>query len=194
MSIDRLADRDAIAQAVANWALWRDTGRWEKLAALYTPDAIQHTTWFVGPASEFIDRIKKMSGRSQHFMGACSVELNGERAIAETRLVLLVRGVLQAVEVDITCYARSYDRFLKVDGEWRIARRDMIYEKDRLDPLDPSASLKFDYDELIRYPTGYRHLAMLQAAMGQRITPNLPIPGSEALIRLYEEGERWLKD
>ena len=36
--------RTDIVQAVANWALWRDSGRWEKLASLYTPEAIQHTT------------------------------------------------------------------------------------------------------------------------------------------------------
>ena len=104
-------DRAGIAQAVANWALWRDTGRWEKLRGLYTDDAIQHTTWFVGPAREFIDRIAaRPLGGSQHFVGACAVELNGDRAIAETRLVLLVRSMLQGAEVDVTCYARSYLR------------------------------------------------------------------------------------
>jgi SnoaL-like domain len=188
-------DRAAIMDAVGNWALWRDTGRWEKLASLYTPDAIQHTTWFVGPAAEFIERIRARpaTGRSQHFMGACSVELNGDRAIAETRLVLLVRAELQGAEVDITCYARSYDRFVRAAGAWRIAQREMIYEKDRLDPLDPAASIRLDAAELARYPYGYRHLALLQAAGGAHITPDLPTPGSEALKRLYAEGERWLR-
>jgi hypothetical protein len=188
-------DRAAIMDAVANWALWRDTGRWEKLASLYTPEAIQHTTWFVGPAAQFIERIRSRpaGGRSQHFMGACSVEVNGERAIAETRLVLLVRAELHGTEVDITCYARSYDRFVRLGGAWRIQQREMIYEKDRLDPVDPAASITLDAAELARYPYGYRHLALVQAAGGAHITPDLPTPGSEALRRLYAEGERWLR-
>jgi hypothetical protein len=187
-------DRLEITQAVANWALWRDTGRWEKLRALYTDDAIQHTTWFVGPAREFIARIAARAlGGSQHFVGACAVELNGERAIAETRLVLLVRGTLQDIEVDVTCYARSYDRFVRRAGAWLIQRREMIYEKDRIDPLDPAARLALDPAALARYPAGYRHLAHLQAAGGARITPDLPVPGSEELKRLYAEGERWLR-
>ena len=192
MSMD---DRAAIMDAVANWALWRDTGRWEQLARLYTPDAIQHTTWFVGPAAEFIERIRARpaTGRSQHFMGACSVEVNGDRAIAETRLVLLVRAELQGTEVDITCYARSYDRFVRAAGAWRIAQRQMIYEKDRLDPVDPAASIRLDAAELARYPHGYRHLALLQSAGGACITADLPTPGSEALRRLYADGERWLR-
>jgi hypothetical protein len=190
-----MSDREAIAAAVAHWALWRDTGRWEKLRSLYTPDAIQHTTWFVGPAEEFIRRISSRAagGASQHFVGACAVELHGDRAIAETRLVLLVRAVLQGVEVDVTCYGRSYDRFVRTPHGWKIVRRDMIYEKDRLDPVDPAASMKLDPATLARHPLGYRHLAYLQAAGGASITPDLPTPGSEALARLYAEGECWLK-
>ena len=190
----RMNDRLEITQAVAHWALWRDTGRWERLRGLYTDDAIQHTTWFVGPAREFIERVaSRPLGGSQHFVGACAVELNGDRAIAETRLVLLVRGTLQGAEVDVTCYARSYDRFVRAAGAWRMQRREMIYERDRLDPVDPAARLVLDQAALARYPAGYRHLAFLQAAGGARITPDLPVPGSEQLMRLYAEGENWLR-
>ncbi len=195
MSLERFLDRAAIVEAVQNWGLWRDTGRWERLRSLYTSDAIQHTTWFVGPAAEFIDRCiesARRGARSQHFIGASSVELNGDKAIAETRLVLLVRGTLQGSEVDVTCYGRSYDRFVRSHGEWRVGRRDMIYEKDRLDAVDPAAVVKLDPKELARYPAGYRHLACLQASGGARITPDLPVPGSDALARLYAEGEKWL--
>jgi SnoaL-like protein len=196
MTSQRLGDRPAIVEAVANWALWRDSGRWEKLASLYTLDAIQHTTWFVGPAAEFIRLIGSRApggSLSQHFVGACAVELNGDRAIAETRLVLLVRGALANVEVDITCYCRSYDRFVREGAAWRIARREMIYEKDRIDALRPGERVALDEAELARYPSGYRHLAYFQARSGARITPDLPTPGTEALARLYAEGEKWLR-
>ena len=75
MTARELSDTAAIVAAVAHWALWRDTGRWDKLRGLYTDDAIQHTTWFVGPAREFIDRVSSRPlGGSQHFVGACAVE------------------------------------------------------------------------------------------------------------------------
>jgi hypothetical protein len=196
MTVHFLGERPAIVDVVAKWALWRDTGQWDKLASLYTADAIQYTTWFVGPASEFIRlaRSRAPGGNlSQHFVGACAVELNGERALAETRLMLLVRGRLGATEVDITCYCRSYDRFVREAGAWRIARREMIYEKDRIDPLSAGHRLEIDELELARYPVGYRHLAYFQAEGGARITPDLPTPGSPALARLYAEGEKWLR-
>jgi hypothetical protein len=195
MTSQRIGDRPEIVDAVANWALWRDTGRWDKLATLYTPDAIQHTTWFVGPASEFIRlaRSRPPGGSlSQHFVGACAVELNGDRAIAETRLVLLVRGRLGATEIDITCFCRSYDRFVRQEG-WRIARREMIYEKDRMDPVTPGHRVELDEHQFAHYPVSYRHLAYFQASGGAHITLGLPTPGSDALVRLYAEGEKWLR-
>ena len=196
MSLQTLLDRAAIGDAVNNWGLWRDTARWERLRSLYMPDAIMHTTWFVGPAAEFINRsveaAKRSAARAQHFVGACSIELAGDKAIAETRMVLLLRVLLEGVEVDVTAYCRAYDRFVRHGGTWRIAMREMIYEKDRLDPVDPSASVKLDAGALARHPHGYRHIAYVQASAGMQITPDLPVPGSAALARLYEAGERWL--
>ena len=49
-------DRAAIAQAVQDWALARDTGRWDQLRSAYTVDGAMHTTWFVSSADEFVRR------------------------------------------------------------------------------------------------------------------------------------------
>jgi SnoaL-like domain len=188
--------RAVIREAVENWALWRDTGRWRELRALYTADAVVHTTWFVGAASEFVERCMEAArrgSRSQHFIGAVSVELAGERAVAESRAMLLIRAPVHGVEVDVTCWVRFYDWFVREAPGWRIRMRSGVYEKDRMDPVDPSEKLLLDAIELARYPASYRHLAYLQAAGGARITPDLPTPGSDALARLYAEGQRWLQ-
>jgi ketosteroid isomerase-like protein len=189
-------DKAAIREAVENWALYRDTGRWDALLRLYTPDAIVHTTWFVGPAREFVERGKEAAARGasrgQHFVGAVSVEVNGDRAIAEARVVLLVRAPLQGVEVDVTCYCRFYDWFVRMDGEWRIKMRGGIYEKDRIDLVDPSQRIALDPALLARFPPAYRHIAYVQSSGGAKITMDLPTPGSQALERLYADGAAWL--
>ena len=51
------------------------------------------------------------------------------------------RAPLDGVVVDVICWGRFYDFFEKRDGRWAIVRRQPIYEKDRLDPVDPSATL-----------------------------------------------------
>lgn len=198
-ALEAFLDRSAIIQVVQNWGFWRDDGRWEELLGAYTPDGLMTTTWFVGTAADFVDRCMeaaKKGGRrrSMHSIGASIVHLNGDRAVAETRMVLLVRGIVHDVEVDVTNYGRTYDRFVRRDGQWRIRERVPIYEKDRMDPLDPAVTVKLDPAELARYPYGYRHLAYLQSAGGARINPDLPTPNSAALARLYAAGRAWLAE
>ena len=193
--IAQLLDRAAITDLVQRWGLARDVGRWDELRAMFTADGIMHTTWFVGSADEFVRRsmeAARKGARAQHFIGAAIIDLNGDRAVAETRMMLLARAPLAGHMVDVTCYGRFHDRLLREGGQWKIAIRTPIYEKDRLDPLDPSCDLKLDPAELARYPDGYRHLAYVQASGGMTVTQGLPVPNSEALARLYTEGAAWL--
>ena len=190
-----LLNRAAITQVVQDWGLSRDAGRWDRLRSHYTHDATMHTTWFVGNAAEFVDRSIEAAARgarAQHFIGATSIDIHGDKAIAETRMILLVRGMLDGIEVDVTCYGRFYDWFVMSDDEWRILKRVPIYEKDRMDTVDPAASLQLDRESLASNPYGYRHLAYLQSRGGASITPDLPTPDSAALTRLYAEGKVWL--
>lgn len=192
---DARADRTDINAVVNDWALARDSGRWDRLRDCFTADAVMYTTWFVGPASEFVARSiesAKRGARGAHFIGGCSVELAGDRAIAETRMILLLRAAIDGVEVDVTCYGRFFDFFRFERDVWRIAKRVPIYEKDRIDVLDPSARLTLDAAELARYPDGYKHLVYVQVRGGSTPTPGLPTPGSEALARLYADGTAWL--
>ncbi len=194
-ALQTLLDRAAITQVVQDWGLARDDCRWDRLKSLYTPDATMHTTWFVGTAAEFLERsmdAARKGAKVQHFIGAATIDMQGHKAIAETRMILMVRGVLDGVEVDVTCYGRFYDWFVKQDGQWRIHMRIPVYEKDRLDPVDPGATLQLNRDQLAVHPYGYRHLAYLQSRGGATITPDMPIPNSVSLARLYAQGAAWL--
>jgi hypothetical protein len=183
-------DRQEIAAAVADWALYRDTGRWARLRSLYAPGAIMQTTWFDGPADEFIDRsAANFSGkaRAQHSIGVSTIDVDSIHAIAETRVVLLLRAQLDAVLVDVTCHGRFYDFFIRLNGAWRIQKRIPIYEKDRIDVVDPSVS-----GQLTQFSEGYLHLAYVQAQGGATLPQGLIEPQSEAERHLYDEGARWL--
>lgn len=196
-ALEAFLDRSAIIQVVQNWGFWRDDHKWEQLRSLYAPDALQTTSWSLGTAAQFIERCiegakKPGARRSMHSIGAAVIELNGDRAIAETRRIILTRAVVHGVEVDVTNHGRTYDRFVKLNGVWKIHQRNGIYERDRMDPVDPAQTVQLDAAELGRYPEGYRFLAYLQALAGERINPELPTPGSASLARLYAEGQAWL--
>ena len=71
--------------------------------------------------------------------------------------------------------------------------RQPIYEKDRMDPVDPAARLELDKAVLERFPEGYRHLAYLQAGLGFPIKPDMPGLKGPQVQALYARGKVWLE-
>src|SRR5688572_21179070 len=188
-------DRLAITETVQNWALWRDAGDWERFRTVWHDDGWMTATWFQGPAAQFIEVSRAGFERGVsilHFLGGTSVDLKASRAIAQTKMTINQRAQVDGVLADVVCTGRFYDFFEKRAGRWGIVRRQPIYEKDRIDPVDPSASLKLDPELLIRFPEGYRHLAYLQTKNGFTIKLDLPQLKGPVVERLYAHGRAWL--
>jgi len=191
-----LLERLAIGALAQDWALARDTGDWEALRATAHPGASITTTWFDGSFDAFIEACQaswRKGSRSQHVLGGTVARIRGERALAQTRMTIMVRSSLDGIEVDAVCHGRFFDRVERRDGSWRIAKRSVIYEKDRIDPVDPAAKLSLDPALLGRFPEGYRHLAYLQTRNGAQVNPQLPTGRGEALDRLVQEADVWLE-
>jgi len=85
------------------------------------------------------------------------------------------------------------DFFERRHGAWKIVRRQPIYEKDRLDPVNPASELELEPELLDSFPEGYRHLAYLQTKLGFRIKQELPQLKGPAVERLYRHGKAWLE-
>jgi hypothetical protein len=188
-------DRLAIVEAVNNWALWRDAGDWERFRTVWHEDGWMTATWFQGPAGKFIEVSRTGFDKGVsilHFLGGTSVDLNGERAIAQTKMTISQRAAVDGVPVDVLCTGRFYDFFARRRGRWGIVRRQPIYEKDRMDPLDPAAQLTLDAALLARFPEGYRHLAYLQTKIGYTIKLDLPQLKGPVVEALYALGQAWL--
>ncbi len=188
-------DKLAIFEAVQNWAVWRDAGDWERFRSVWHEDGWMTATWFQGSAEDFIEVSRSGLERGVsilHFLGGSSADIQGERAICQTKMTISQRAPVDGVLVDVVCTGRFYDFFEKRAGRWAIVRRQPIYEKDRLDPVDPSASLELDPELLGRFPEGYKHLAYLQSKNGFTIKLDLPQLVGPAVERLYDHGRAWL--
>jgi hypothetical protein len=189
-----MSDRLDIIEVVQNWAVWRDAGDWERFRTVWHDDGWMTATWFQGPAAKFIEVSKAGFDKGVsilHFLGGSSVDVKGSRAIAQTKMTISQRGSCEGVEVDVVCTGRFYDFFEKRQS-WKIVRRQPIYEKDRMDPLDPSASLKLDPDLLGSIPEGYRHLGYLQSRLGFSVKRDLPMLKGPEVQKLYRQGQAWL--
>src|SRR6478736_472781 len=138
-------DRQLIRDLVENWVVWRDAGDWERFAGVWHDDGFMMATWFQGPAADFIRVSRKGFERGVsilHFLGGTSIDLAGERAIAQTKMTISQRAPVHDVLCDVVCTGRFYDFLEKRGGTWGIVRRQPIYEKDRIDPVDPAATLR----------------------------------------------------
>ena len=190
-----MLERLRIREVVENWALWRDAGDWDRFATVWHPDGRMMATWFQGPAAEFIAVSRQgfdKGVRILHFLGGTSVEIAGTRAIAQTKMTISQRAEVDGVNCDVLCTGRFYDFFEQRDDAWKIVLRQPIYEKDRLDPLDPSARLELDQQLLMQFPEGYRHLAYAQTRLGFKVKRDMPQLTGPEVERLYADGAAWL--
>ena len=192
---DELIDRLAIRELVENWAVWRDAGDWQRFATVWHDDGVMMATWFQGSAQEFIRVTKEGWAKGVsilHFLGGTSIDLAGHRAIAQTKMTISQRGDVQGVACDVVCTGRFYDFLEKRAGRWGLVLRQPIYEKDRVDPIDPAAKLVIDPAALAEFPKGYRHLAYIQTQIGYKVKRDMPQLTGPEVDALYERGRAWL--
>ena len=190
-----LTDRLAIRDLIENWAVWRDAGDWERFATVWHDDGVMNATWFQGPASDFIRVTREGWAKGVsilHFLGGTSIDLAGHRAIAQTKMTISQRGDVQGVACDVVCTGRFYDFVEKRNGRWGIVNRQPIYEKDRVDPIDPVARLELDQKVMATLPAGYRHLAYIQMQIGYQVKLDMPQLEGPEVERLYARGRAWL--
>jgi hypothetical protein len=195
MSDETLTDRLAIRDVVESWVIARDSADWERFRAQWHEDGYMMATWFQGPKEDFIRVSQEGFAKGVsilHFTGASQAAVNGARAISQTRMTIMQRGMVHGVLCDVACIGRFYDFFEKRDGRWAIVLRQPIYEKDRLDTVEPGTTVKLDPELLSRYPEGYRYLAYLQVQAGYPVKRDMPGLRGPAVDALYARGAAWL--
>jgi len=192
---EQLKDRLEIRDLIENWAVWRDAGDWDRFATVWHDDGVMMATWFQGPALDFIRVTQEGWAKGVsilHFLGGTSIDLKGDRAIVQTKMTISQRGDVQGALCDVVCTGRFYDFLEKRDGRWGMVLRQPIYEKDRVDPVDPAARLELDRDALAAFPAGYRHLAYIQTQIGYKVKLDMPQLVGAEVEKLYVRGSDWL--
>ena len=184
-----------IRQLVERWAVWRDAGDWDRFRTVWHPDGVMMATWFQGTADEFIAMSKAGWAKGVsilHFLGGNSIDLAGNRAISQTKMTISQRGLIEGELCDVVCTGRFYDFVVKHEGQWKLLHRQPIYEKDRIDPVDPAARLVLDAGALATMPEGYRHLAYIQTRIGYTVKMDMPQLKGPVVQELYRRGASWL--
>jgi hypothetical protein len=191
------SDKIVCAELIQAWGFARDQGRWDDLAAIFHPGGEIAVSWFRGPYPDFVAHCARNYGKgssAKHLLWPARVRVNGARATAETNVAILVRQTIEGVEVDLTSNGRFLDRLERRDGAWRIVERATVYEKDRLDPVEPSAT----FDALMaksdaqKYPAPYRYMAYRVYAAGRTLAEPVHYDGRAETEQLKARFTEWL--
>jgi hypothetical protein len=199
MEQDR-SDKSAIAELIQAWGVYRDQGRWAELRGTFTPDGHISVSWFSGAFVQFVERCRTNfeAGHtwSRHHLFTPMVRLAPDRALAETPVIIRVREKIGGVAVDLTSYSRFLDRLERGDNGWRIAERAAIYERDRLDPVEPSPEFDalFEAAETTHYPEQYRFMAFrIGQAAGRALAHVVYRDRGAETADLNARFDRWLQ-
>ncbi|MFX5595161.1 nuclear transport factor 2 family protein, partial [Acinetobacter baumannii] len=84
----------------------RDAGDWERFQTVWHDDGWMSATWFQGPATEFI-RVSREGWDTGvsilHFLGGIGIDIDGDRAIAQTKMTISQRATVHGVACDVVC-------------------------------------------------------------------------------------------
>jgi hypothetical protein len=193
-------ERDAkadIRELIESWVVWRDMGEWDRLRRIWHPEGRMAASWREGTADEFIEANRQ--GWDQgldilHQLGGSVVILSesGGRALTFTKMVISQRAEIHGTLCEVAAQARHFDRWEKREGRWGLLDRRTIFDRDRLDTVDPNAMVVLEPSVLSRFPVAYRHLAYLQSSLGYPVRDDLPHLRSGAAAALFAAGAEWL--
>ena len=128
-ALRELLDRQAIVDCIHRYARGVDRGDEDLVRSAYHPDAVEDHGAYVGEVDglvAFLAAAHRPFDAYQRFVSNVSVELDGDRAHAESYYFCILRrddkGHLLANG------GRYVDRLERRDGGWRIARRVVVME------------------------------------------------------------------
>ena len=197
MTDQKLRDVTLIRDLIERWAVYRDALLWDKFRAVWHKDGRMKATWFEGPYEEFIritEEGVKHGLNILHILGGSAIEVNGNRATAMTKFMILQRAALDGILCDVTNYARHFDLWEKREDRWGLVNRCTICDKDRLEPVNTNEKLHLDEAILNIFPQEYKHLAYIQTKVGYNVDRDVPrLSGGKSLEAVYKRGEDWLE-
>jgi hypothetical protein len=124
-------DRDRIRHCLERLARGEDRRDAEMIGASLWEDSTTDYGVFRGSFAEYLAWVVPGAdaiANTQHVLGQTYIELDGDKASAETQVVSYHRVNMGEGDHDTCIGGRYLDVLERRDGEWRIAERTMLYD------------------------------------------------------------------
>jgi hypothetical protein len=197
-----IEDEHQIASLLVRWGHARDSDDWETLAGCFHDDATIHISWISGLAKDFVARSRTMAAARKpgdhikHVISGPWIRVNRHRALSWCHANLYIRTTIDGHEFDLQAWARFFDLLERRESMWRIVKRTAVYEKDRMEPVDPRGVPEdfFVNMDLSAFPASAKFLCYWLQRNGFSPSVNVISVYSDKERALREEGERWLEN
>jgi hypothetical protein len=195
-------DRSEILNLISKSIITRDSGFWNELAECYHSEAEFTSSWwkgkpadFVKAASEKLNVAREEGGEQKHVASSHWIVINGDRATAECDISLYMRRGINSVEMDFITWSRRIHLLAKENGDWKIWRRFAVYERDRVDAVDPGVDLSehLDPKELAKYPKQIRLHLWRNQKHGSEPVGDLCIRGTPQEDVVRRKARDWIE-
>jgi ketosteroid isomerase-like protein len=138
--VRELLDKQAIHEVLMRYCRGVDRRDAELLRSTYWPDAWDNHGLFAGTRDQFVDWVipflQENFSVSIHKIGNELVEIRGDAAYSESYFTGYYELVHDGRPHTRMSCGRYVDRFERRQGEWRVARRTVVGDWGRLDPLE----------------------------------------------------------
>lgn len=141
LEMRELLDKQAIHETLMRYCRGIDRCDEELIRSAYHPGAHDDHGEFRGTVEEFVPWVLKalQADRGMVTMHSiCNeyVEVRGDVAFGEAYFIAYHRSGPKDQMVDMTLGGRYIDRYERRDGQWKIARRVVMHDWTRVDPVE----------------------------------------------------------
>ncbi len=198
--LETALDEMEIANLLVRWGHARDGDHWDILADCFHDEASIHISWISSNAKEFVARSaaqvpdRAPGEHTKHAIGGPWIQIAGARAFSRCHVRLFIRNFIDGYEFDMEVWFRFLDLLEKRDGVWRILKRTAVYEKDRMDAVEPLKVPDSFYDDmnLEAYPPACKMLCFRLKKVGRPAVSDIVSVYSEEEKALLAEGAAWI--
>jgi hypothetical protein len=189
-----------IARLAADERMYRDTAQWDLMHASYHDESHVRVYWFNGTGRDFIEASRFMTEPGQkwssalHVIGPTTVQVDGDRAIADTGCTVNRRSVESGIEIDSVIFVRHRSMVERdTDGAWKLRSFRAVYERDAFVPVIAGESIPIDKERLATYRPSYKFMCYFAELAGRTADQTLPGMDRPDLVdALIAEEEAWL--
>ena len=196
--LQHLLDRTEIFDLVRFERHCRDQRDFPGMIACYVPHAPVRTSWFDGTVEDFAEasRRKMASGASQakHWIMPARLDFKDGRALVESPAVIFDRMTFDGVAFDMFQYCRFLSRVIKTANGWKLGSFEGIYQRDRLETVDPRDELPVDWAIVATLRPSYKFMGYTQIKRGYTLNPELLGDDRPDLLEaFYKREQQWLE-